>query len=82
MFLRLTKDARHSARTLPHNHAFAIEQIGQDLRHGAGLPPAQRFEIRNSAQYPTITFRFQGTIDSATSYRRMALGTERICTIK
>jgi putative ABC transport system permease protein len=37
MFLRLTKDARHSARTLPHNHAFAIEQIGQDLRHGVRM---------------------------------------------
>ena len=37
MFPRLTTDARHSARPLRHNHAFAIEQIGLDLRHGARM---------------------------------------------
>jgi len=37
MFPRLTKDARHSARTSPHNHALAIEQTSQDLRHGVRM---------------------------------------------
>ena len=38
MSVRLTTDARHSASPFRHNHAFAVEQLGQDLRHGARMP--------------------------------------------
>ena len=37
MSARLTTNARHSASPFRHNHAFAIEQLGQDLRHGARM---------------------------------------------
>jgi hypothetical protein len=50
MFPRLRKDARHSARTVLHNHAFAIEQIAPDLCYGARMLGVFHFASRGAAQ--------------------------------